>query len=74
MSIEFWRIDHLKFLAIGVASLALLMLVTTPTFAQASTQTTNIQVDIEDSLGSGGLLGHPCGTGDVIALTGTSTL
>ncbi|HEX7773992.1 MAG TPA: hypothetical protein VF435_16335 [Pyrinomonadaceae bacterium] len=70
MRIDFWRIDDLKFIVIGVASVALLMLVATSAFGQASTQTTNIFVPIEDSLGPGGLLGHPCGTGDVIQLTG----
>ena len=69
MRIEFSRIDYLKFLVIGVASVALLMLVTTPAFAQASTQIQNIRVPIESSL-PGGLLGHVCGTGDVIKLTG----
>ncbi len=69
MRIEFLRISDLKFLLIGVASVALLVLVTIPAYAQASTQTTNIRVPIEASL-PGGLLGHVCGTGDVIKLTG----
>ena len=70
MRVGFCRIFDLKLLVICVASVALLIFVTTPAFAQASTQRTNIRVPIEDSLGPGGLLGHPCGTGDVIQLTG----
>jgi hypothetical protein len=40
-----------------------------PARAQAGTATSSVSVPIEESL-PGGLLGHPCGTGDVIHLTG----
>jgi hypothetical protein len=42
---------------------------TTPAFAQAS-RATSVRVPIESSIPDG-LLGHPCGTGDIIELSGT---
>lgn len=58
----------MKFLMIGVTSVALLILVTTPTFAQASTSTENISIPFSQSIGP--VLGHPCGTGDNILVSG----
>lgn len=58
----------MKFLMIGVTSVALLILVTTPTFAQASTQTQNISIPFSQSIGP--VLGHPCGTGDNMLVSG----
>jgi hypothetical protein len=53
----------------SAAILALICLATPRAYAQAVSNTSVITVPISNSL-PGGLLGHPCGTGDVIQLSG----
>ena len=60
----------MRHLMITVAILGLMMLEASRAFAAASTQTASYIISIEESLGQGGFLGHPCGTGDVIKMTG----
>lgn len=60
----------MKQLIMALAILGLLMLEASPALAAASTQTQSYSISIEESLGPGGFLGHPCGTGDVIQMTG----
>lgn len=64
MSIEFWRINDVKFLLFRVA---LLMLVTTSGLAQASTKTTSVHFPIQGSRRP--LLGYPRAAGKVIEVS-----